>query len=160
MAKILLGDDDPITRRLVEAYLRGAGHHVVCASDGMRAVSILDDNRSVSLLISDVVMPELDGVGLLRAVRASECLRDLPAILMSATVKLSEIIGYLEMGATRFLVKPVDRDRLITEVAACLDGSAKIPLAGSGAVPEAPSSRGTPNSRIDGPKTYRLKGAP
>lgn len=117
---VLVADDDAVTRKLLAKTLTSAGHHVVLASDGMRAYTILDDNPNVDLLITDVLMPGMDGRELVKKLRQDQRFSDLPMIIMSATVKISEIHRMLELGASRFLAKPVSPAHVRSEVEALL----------------------------------------
>lgn len=120
MADILVVDDDVTTLRILHAVLTAAGHSSVCATDGLRALTILEDNPSIALLVTDVLMPKLDGRELIATLRRDPNRADLPVIIMSATVTVSEIVKLLEEGASRFLAKPVSPRRLLAEVRACL----------------------------------------
>jgi CheY-like chemotaxis protein len=105
--KVLVADDDKVTRKLLHKALGDAGYWVLLASDGVRAKTMLEDNPDVELLITDVVMPGLDGRELVRALRQDIRFALLPMIIMSATVSVREITSLLELGASRFLAKPV-----------------------------------------------------
>ncbi len=116
MAVVLVVDDEKITRKTIGAILKKDGHQVILAADGSRALSILDDNPHIELLITDVIMPGLDGRELVARVRANPETENLPTLIMSATVKVREIRALLEAGAGRFLAKPVAAARLLDEV--------------------------------------------
>jgi CheY-like chemotaxis protein len=120
MAEILVVDDDPVSLKLLRGILGNAGHHVICATDGIKALSILEDNPQIDMLITDVLMPHLDGRELVAAVQRNPSRNELPTIIMSANVKVSEIVRLLEGGASRFLAKPIQARRLLQEVEACL----------------------------------------
>jgi CheY-like chemotaxis protein len=120
MAEILVVDDDLGTRNMLAEALRAEGHHVVLASSAVRALQVLEDNRTIELVLTDVIMPLLDGREFVATVRRDPSLAELPIIIMSATVGVSEISRALGNGASRFLAKPVRRAALYTEVDACL----------------------------------------
>jgi len=120
MAQILVVDDDKITRKTLGRVLLSDGHQVMFASDGVRALSFLEDNPQIDLILTDVIMPNLDGRELVAAIRRREELAAIPTLIMSATVKVKEIRALLEVGAGRFLAKPVAPDRLLEEVEASL----------------------------------------
>jgi CheY-like chemotaxis protein len=104
---VLVADDDLVTRKLLRKTLTDGGYSVILASDGLRARAILDDNPDIDLLITDVLMPGLDGRELVRGLRQDARFEDLPLIIMSATVSIGEIRRLLELGASRFIAKPV-----------------------------------------------------
>jgi CheY-like chemotaxis protein len=120
MAEILVVDDEIVSLKVLRNILTNAGHHVVCAADGMKALSVLEDNPQIEMLITDVIMPRLDGRDLVAALQRDPKRKNLPTIIMSATVRVSEIVRLLESGASRFLAKPVNPERLLQEVEACL----------------------------------------
>jgi CheY-like chemotaxis protein len=121
MITVLLADDDKTTRLLVGGILRNWGLNVLMAADGLRARMALEDNPDIQLLITDVVMPLLDGRELVLGLRRDHRFQDLGIIVMSAEVTIGEITQLLEIGASRFLAKPVSERALRQEVEALLD---------------------------------------
>jgi CheY-like chemotaxis protein len=120
MATVLVVDDDKTTRMVLGRMLRNRGLQVVLASDGVRAKTILEDNPDIRVLLTDVVMPLLDGRDLLASLREDERYGGLAIIVMSATVTVGEITRLLELGASRFLAKPIDERALCEEIDAVL----------------------------------------
>lgn len=107
MKKILVAEDDAVSQRIVCEVVNSMGYFPILASDGQIAWKILNDNPDISLLITDLMMPELTGQELVRLIRGNESFSDLPVIMISAVVGLSEIVNVLELGASRFLPKPL-----------------------------------------------------
>ncbi len=101
---ILLAEDSEITRQLVSNTLRNLGYRVLEAFDGQRAVEMLADHR-VDLLISDIQMPRLDGLGLLERVRANPSTRDMPVIMLSTLGSPEDKERAMQRGADAYLVK-------------------------------------------------------
>ena len=119
MAKILVVDDDLGSCRLVAKYLQRAGHTVLTRNDGQAALDVaLVDPPDLILL--DVMMPGLDGLGVCAALRAADMTRDLPVIFLSAHGDLSDRVAGLDQGATDYLVKPFVPDDLLARVRAAL----------------------------------------
>jgi CheY-like chemotaxis protein len=116
--KILLADDDLVTRKVLHRMLTKEGFVVVLASDGRRALNILEDNADFDLLITDILMPNMDGRQLIQTLHGDKRFENLPRIIMSATVSIKEISTLLEQGASRFLAKPVNASLLERELAA------------------------------------------
>ena len=104
-ARLLLVDDDVVVLEAYERALRHAGFECVLASDGESALKQIEQQR-FDLVVSDVRMPGLDGVALLRRVRERDL--DLPVILISGAPTLDAAMGAVELGASRFLAKPID----------------------------------------------------
>jgi CheY-like chemotaxis protein len=120
MTTVLVADDDKGTRMVLSKILRARGLEVVMASDGMRARMVLEDNPEIQLLVTDVLMPVLDGRELVASLRRDNRFKDLAIIVMSATVTVGEITRLLELGASRFLAKPVHEEELCEEIDAIL----------------------------------------
>jgi EAL domain-containing protein (putative c-di-GMP-specific phosphodiesterase class I) len=113
MARILLCDDDPSVLRAYSLTLRRAGHEVVTAPDGAVALEALKQG-SFDAILSDISMPNLGGLELLRAVRERDL--DVPVLLMTAGSALKTAIIALQQGASRFLFKPIDAVTLIDAI--------------------------------------------
>ena len=107
--RVLLVDDDPALRRAYSALLERQGHSVETASDGQEALGKLT-GRPFDVILSDVSMPEMDGLEFLRAVRQRDL--DIPIVLMTGDPGLDSAMAAVEYGAFRYLVKPVDAGTL------------------------------------------------
>jgi two-component system chemotaxis response regulator CheY len=83
MKTILIADDNPIFRQVIEVALRGKAYLVQCANDGRAALDMMEA-QTPDLLLLDVAMPVLDGMAVLRAIRADARWQDLPVILVTA----------------------------------------------------------------------------
>lgn len=105
--RVLLVDDEPLITRACARMLVGAGYSVTVAHDGLSAADILKAG-SIDVVVSDLAMPGMDGLGLLRMLRERN--EDLlpPVIFMSGTPHLDTAVQAVEHGAFRYLVKPVD----------------------------------------------------
>lgn len=107
MAKVLIVDDEPTTRFMVRRMVQDLGHWVVEASNGRRAWDLLWDNRDVDLLITDLLMPELTGEGLMQLVRASPELKKLPILVITGNTEADELRYLADLGASGFVRKPI-----------------------------------------------------
>jgi EAL domain-containing protein (putative c-di-GMP-specific phosphodiesterase class I) len=111
-------DDDPDLLEVCEAILSDAGHRVAVAQDGAQAIALLAKSR-FDVVLSDISMPRMDGLQLLRAVRARDL--DVPVLLMTGNPNLESAVEALEHGALRYLMKPVGADELCRAVAKALN---------------------------------------
>jgi signal transduction histidine kinase len=109
--KILIADDDSVSRHFLQYYLQKWGYEVTAAQDGAEAWRLFDGGL-FPMVITDWMMPELDGPGLLRRIRASQHPGYVYAILLSARSQKEDLVEGMEAGADDFLTKPFDRDEL------------------------------------------------
>ena len=117
-ARILLADDNADMRAYV-ARLLSVRHDVEAAADGQAALEVALERRP-DLILTDIMMPRLDGFGLIKAIRAKESLRDLPVIVLSARAGEDASIEGLSAGADDYLVKPFSARELIARTEAAL----------------------------------------
>jgi signal transduction histidine kinase len=118
--KILIADDEPVSRRLLQSFLQTWGHEVLAASNGAEAWQLFQCHDS-AIVISDWVMPEMDGLELIRRVRG--CQRGAPlaegkwtpyvyVILLTSKSQKEDVVKGMEAGADDFVTKPFDREEL------------------------------------------------
>ena len=115
MARILIADDDPDIRHLVVYALADEGHEVSVAKDGREALDQVVASPP-DLMLLDIMMPELDGYDVLRALAERELSEDVKVLVLTA--KGSERdwkLGY-DLGADRYMTKPFDPDELLATV--------------------------------------------
>jgi CheY-like chemotaxis protein len=125
---ILVVEDVPNIRHLLEVTLRFKGYPVVTAGHGNEALELIREQRP-ALVITDILMPQLDGFGLAQKIRVDPEMQDIPIIMISATyVSKADREFALKLGAVRFLEKPVDTDEFLLTVAEILtQGPPEIP---------------------------------
>ena len=111
--RILIVDDDPGQRSLLDSFLRGQGFETVLADAGERALELLPAGK-FDMMISDVRMPGLSGLDTLRRVR--ENFSDLPVLLVTAYADIREAVVAMRDGALNYLAKPIDLDELLATV--------------------------------------------
>jgi DNA-binding NtrC family response regulator len=117
---VLIVDDDPVQRRLLEAAASRKGLQTMLASGGEEALAMLSGQQpaSVSVVILDLMMPGLDGLGVLKEMREREI--NVPVIVQTAQGGIETVVGAMRAGAFDFVVKPVSPDRLQTAIANAL----------------------------------------
>ncbi|PWK31264.1 PAS domain S-box-containing protein [Cupriavidus plantarum] len=118
-AQMLVVDDNADLREYMRRLLEGAGHAVRLASDGNEALA-LARAQAPDLIVSDVMMPGMDGVELVRVLRDDPALRDTPVLLLSARAGEEARVSGLESGADDYLIKPFSARELLARVASNL----------------------------------------
>jgi len=110
--RILVADDDPVQRRLLDAMIRRFGYEPVLADGGEAALRLLEskDGPGIGCVILDLVMPDLDGMGVLG--RLKERGIDTPVIVQTAHGSIDAVISAMRAGAVDFVVKPAGAERL------------------------------------------------
>jgi class 3 adenylate cyclase/CheY-like chemotaxis protein len=119
-AWILVVDDDAVNRQLVTSLLEQDGHRIDTASDGRQALERLHDDP-FDLALLDVVMPELDGYGVLEHMKQDETLRHVPVLMITALDDIGSAVRCIELGADDYLVKPFDPVVLRARIKASLE---------------------------------------
>ncbi|MFO0453216.1 MAG: diguanylate cyclase [Pseudomonadota bacterium] len=115
LPRVLLADDDPVARLLTSRLLKKAGYDVVAVADGERALAALRESFC-PVLLTDWEMPGLDGVGLVKAVRADEWPGYVYTILLTGRDSPEHVVAGLQSGADDYLKKPVHEAELLARV--------------------------------------------
>jgi two-component system, chemotaxis family, chemotaxis protein CheY len=119
MANILVVEDTYLTYQLLFYFLQRNQHTILQANNGVEAIQTLEETP-VDLVITDIHMPEMDGLTLIEHIRANDQLRDLPVIVLTASgLEKVEKLAY-EKGATAFLSQPFSSRELGKLVSDCL----------------------------------------
>jgi DNA-binding NtrC family response regulator len=119
-ALILLVDDKQSFCFMIKGYLEDAGYQVACAANGADALAELEQ-RPFDLILSDVVMPGMDGLVFLHQVRSRQM--QLPFVLVTAHGSVDRAVAAMKQGADDYLLKPLHRDELLLVVARLLEQS-------------------------------------
>jgi diguanylate cyclase (GGDEF)-like protein len=112
---ILIVDDDRLIRTILEGSLRAAGYDVVAAANGREALAIFKSGY-YPIVMTDWVMPEMDGLELCRAIRSDDSGRYTFIILLTSQSSKNDIIAGLEAGADEYLIKPPHQNELLTRL--------------------------------------------
>jgi diguanylate cyclase (GGDEF)-like protein len=110
--KILIAEDNPVSRRLLETCLTKWGYEVICAKDGSEAWEVLQGEESPRLAILDWMMPKMDGVQVCRKVRQGPQEPYVYILLLTAKDEKSDLVKAMEAGADDYLTKPFEPDEL------------------------------------------------
>lgn len=114
--RILIADDDLVSRRLLETYLRRWGYEVMTACDGRQALELLLAPYAPPLAILDWMMPVLDGPQVCRRIKSVENNTPPYLILLTAKGTKADVVTGLDEGADDFMTKPFDRDELHSRI--------------------------------------------
>lgn len=120
MTSILAVDDSPSMRQMVTYTLESAGYEVVIAKDGQEALTIAE-NTSVNLVLTDVNMPVMDGITLVKKLRQLHDYQYKPILMLTTESSNEKKMQGKEAGATGWIVKPFDPDKLLSTLRRVLD---------------------------------------
>jgi DNA-binding NtrC family response regulator len=125
MTTVLICDDDPVQRRLVEAMVRKFGYEPKLCENGEQAMRLLaDEGEAIDLVLLDLVMPERDGMGVLAAMREEGIVK--PVIVQTSQGGIDTVVNAMRAGATDFVVKPVGAERLSVSIKNALKTEALV----------------------------------
>ncbi len=117
MAKnILIVDDSESIREVVGLALRSEGYNVIAGVDGQHGLELLLENKNVSLIISDLNMPRMDGISFLKEVRKLDAFKYLPILILTTESQESKKIEAKNSGATGWIIKPFVKEKLLAVV--------------------------------------------
>jgi CheY-like chemotaxis protein len=123
MTTILVVDDYAPNHRLMSFVLEHHGYAVVSAFDGLHALECMR-TIPIDLIVTDLTMPRLDGIGLTAQVRADERFNGVPIIMVTASGKEADAVRAAGIGVDAFLTKPVDSEELAQAVSALISREA------------------------------------
>ena len=117
--RILVVDDEEPIREIVTSMLTTANYQCKQAGSGLEALALLDSGEEFELMLSDLMMAELDGIGLLE--RTKERYPDMPVVMVTAVHDISVALAAIRNGAYDYLLKPFEREQLLNTVRRALE---------------------------------------
>src|SRR5947209_8257038 len=117
--RILVVDDEEAIREIVSSMLQNAGYFTMQAPSGKHALEMLGSGEEFQLMLSDLMMTEMDGIALLDQVQ--DCYPDMPAIMVTAVHDISVALAAIRNGAYDYLLKPFEREQLLAMVRRALE---------------------------------------
>src|SRR6202011_3115549 len=117
--RILVVDDEETIREIVSSMLTIANYQCRQAASGLEALALLDSGEQFELMLSDLMMAELDGIGLLE--RTKERYPDMPVVMVTAVHDISVALAAIRNGAYDYLLKPFEREQLLNTVSRALE---------------------------------------
>ena len=123
--RVLIVDDDPMIRGLVQAILEDSGYEVTAADDGPKAIEILDNEPrpiGFALVILDVMMPGMNGLDVLTRMKLHGHTQKLPVLMLTGEDKAEDIMAGYSVGADYYITKPFTRQQLLYGINLVLGG--------------------------------------
>lgn len=125
---ILIVEDNPVNAKLLVLMLRGAGFQSEIAGNGKEALAMLPDMSEIQLIVTDYMMPEMDGLELIEKVRAIPQFNHIPILIASAHADLETVKRAQRVRCDGFLVKPIERQQLLNRVGELLQSKPLVLL--------------------------------
>src|SRR3989440_4486559 len=117
--RILVVDDEETIREIVSSMLTHANYKCRQAASGLEAIALLDSGEEFELMLSDLMMADLDGIGL--SERTKERYPDMPVVMVTAVHDISVALAAIRNGAYDYLLKPFEREQLLNTVSRALE---------------------------------------
>ncbi len=114
--RLLIAEDDSALRLILKKKLLKDGYEPIFCPDGQEAWEVLKQDANFDLILTDMMMPNMDGRELIKLIREDDLLQKIPVIIMSGVVTVKEISDLLETGASAFIAKPIKTSELHTEI--------------------------------------------
>lgn len=130
MSKILVIDDDTAINELIKVNLELEGHNVLQAYDGIKGFALCKQ-ETPSLVVLDVMMPEVDGFTVAQRIRKNDETKDIPILMLTALSQLNDKVNGFNIGVDDYLVKPFEMEELKVRVRALLKRTNQIPQSAS-----------------------------
>lgn len=118
---ILIVEDNPINAMVLEKFLAKGGYHTTVAKNAQDALACLPQMKDLQLIITDLNMPEMDGLELIAHLRGTPATESLPVIIVTGTASASTVGRAKDLKCAAFLVKPIDKIQLLNRVESLLN---------------------------------------
>lgn len=111
---IVIADDDPLLRQILEHKLSNSGYRVIAVEDGQAALDAAAQRPCVIVL--DAMMPVMDGFETLRRLKSDPDLKTVPVVMLTALKREDDVVSALKLGAADYLAKPFNPDELVVRL--------------------------------------------
>lgn len=128
--RILIVEDNEISAGIMDSNLRQRNYETLLARTGSEALQLLDAHWDIGLVIADILLPEVDGLELVRRMREDSKWRDIPVIVCSSLADAEHVAKAARLGCRHYLLKPVERVKLLQLVDKILAGERAMPVLG------------------------------
>jgi two-component system chemotaxis response regulator CheY len=116
MPSAMVVDDSRPVRMIIARTLKELGYEVIEAGNGLQALDALTNRGAVDVVLADWNMPEMDGLQLLKALRATPAYRDLPVIMVTTEAEIEQMVVAVAAGATEYVMKPFMKEILLDKL--------------------------------------------
>ncbi|MDH3243793.1 MAG: ATP-binding protein, partial [Saprospiraceae bacterium] len=113
---ILVVDDEPVNRQVLENHLSLAGYSVTQASNGPEALKIMQNGHDFDLILLDIMMPRMSGYEVCHRLREIYLPSELPVVMLTAKNRVSDLVEGFDLGANDYLIKPFSKEELLTRI--------------------------------------------
>lgn len=120
MKKVLVIDDDIITRKMIVKNVESLGYSAIQSSNGKHGWETLWENPDITLIVTDMMMPDMDGREFMQILRGNQSFHEVPVIIMSGVVQEDEVVDLLKLGKARFCPKPLNAPELSESISELL----------------------------------------
>ena len=128
--RILIVEDNEISAAIMDSNLRQRNYETLVARTGNEALQLLDAHWDIGLVIADIMLPEVDGLELVRRMREDAKWQEIPVIVCSSLADAEHVAKAARLGCRHYLLKPVERVKLLQLVDKILTGEKAIPVLG------------------------------
>jgi CheY-like chemotaxis protein len=113
---ILIVDDNTVSLKIVELNLKKHRYEILTATTGKEALECMSKNTDIQLVITDIMMPEMDGLSLLKQMKEHPVLKEIPVIMCTALKEMETVMKAIQLGCKHYIVKPIIPSQLLQKV--------------------------------------------
>jgi DNA-binding response OmpR family regulator len=121
--KVLVIEDDVVARSMIAKLVESLGYVAIQSCDGRQGWETLWENRDIALVITDMMMPDMDGRELIQILRGNEAFSSLPVVIVSGVLSEAEVKPLVDLGHCTFCPKPINPSELKARIGEMLSGS-------------------------------------
>jgi len=114
--RVLVVDDEPVNRQVLENHLSIAGYQVFMASDGQQALKMIKDGGRFDLILLDIMMPKMSGYEVCQELRENYLPSELPVVMLTAKNRMNDLVQGFKAGANDYITKPFSKDELLSRI--------------------------------------------
>jgi CheY-like chemotaxis protein len=121
--KILVVEDDPVVSKVIDSVLRKRSFETVMVENGLQALEVLKNTPDIGLVLSDIMMPEIDGLQLFGLMKQNPAWANIPVVFSTSLADLDTVRKAGKMGCRHYVLKPINATHLTEKVRDALNGA-------------------------------------